>query len=205
MQHANAALFSGVCRIEECEMERLLGGSNDIILYAPLDSQDITHLWRRGLMLKTHIRRSIFASRRTELMWLFYYHHYYYFCLLDDRLIGGSGLPPADFIWVSLMVTLLASMATNLAAAAHVWLLYMHPLCCIIHLLCWLCLMLSFDSVEQCVCERETQRTMTASQEKKKNPLPMHHGGALSRGATTTNKIHQHAIDAVVGLLALRL
>lgn len=66
------------------------------------------------------------------------------------------------------MVTLLASMATKLAAAACVWLLYMHPLCCIIHLLCWLCLMLSFDSVEQCVCERETQRTMTASEEEKK-------------------------------------
>lgn len=33
----------------------------------------------------------------------------------------------------------------------------------------------------------------------------MHHDGALSRGATTTNKIHQHAIDDVVDLLALRL
>lgn len=65
--------------------------------------------------------------------------------------------------------------------------------------------MLSFDSVEQCVCERETQRTMTASEGKKKKPLPMHHDGALSRGAATTNKIHQHAIVAVVGLLALRL
>lgn len=74
------------------------------------------------------------------------------------------------FVTVSLMVTLLASIATKRAAAAHVWLLYMHPLCCIIHLLCWLCLMLSFDSVEQCVCERETQRTMTAS-EGKKNPF----------------------------------
>lgn len=66
----------------------------------------------------------------------------------------------------------------------------------------------SFDSVEQCVCEREAQSTMTASEgkeKKKKKPLQMHHDGAPSRGATTTNKIPQHALDAVVGLLAQRL
>lgn len=47
---------------------------------------------------------------------------------------------------------------------------------------------------------------MTASEgKKKKNLSQMHHDGALSRGATTTNKIHHHAMDTVVGLLALRL
>lgn len=143
-------------------MERLLGGSNDTPglpgYYTPLTPRvnvEDTHL-------EIYLRLPAYRINVTLLLSLLLF-----FCLLDDRLIGGSGLLPADFIWVSLMVTLLASMATKLAAAAYVWLLYMHPLCCIIHLLCWLCLMLSFDSVEQCVCERETQRTMTASEEKK--------------------------------------
>lgn len=165
MRHANVALFFSLHRRGGCEMERLLWGSTGIILYAPLDSQDITHLWHLGLTLKTHIQKSSFTSRRTEIMWLFYLFIYF---LFDDRLIGGCGLERVLFLTVSLMVTLLASMATKLATAARVWPLYMHPLCCIIHLLCWLCLIPSFDSVEQCVCEREAQRTMTASEGEKK-------------------------------------
>lgn len=43
-------------------------------------------------------------------------------------------------------------------------------------------------------CQQEGEK-------KKKKPSQMHHDGALSRGATTTNKIPQHAMDAVIGLL----
>lgn len=53
------------------------------------------------------------------------------------------------------MAALRASVAAQVAAAERsVWLLYMHSLYDIIHLLCWLSLMLLFDSVEQCVSGR---------------------------------------------------